>query len=349
MIRSQGLCDYLLVALLFAPAAFGADNTVATDIDAAPAVSVTRGDQVSVFGQPIRIPANTRVIGDVVSIGGRVEIEGEVDGGVVVVMGELEISGQVRQDVAAILSETTVRDAVIDGEVAAVLGSLTLERSRVDGKIVTVLNTFVRDDLSITLPPIEIGSWLPSFWRLLFYLRLASRVAIFGLLILLVALVPDRVRRIGEEARRRYVTAFFVGLLGYIGSAVVLSILSLTIIAIPLAIMVFWILKWIGIAGLFFVVGQSLGRLAGREISVLAAVLVTFSAHTLLTLSPSGFGLAGFVLIAALGLAFFLFVEVPALGLVILTRVGSHPTGTIGRPVVPMVFPPGAGTAPDAP
>lgn len=349
MIPSLGLRNWFLVALLVASPAYAADEAATTDTDAVPEIQVSHGDQVSVFGQPIRIPADMRVVGNVVSVGSRVEIEGEVDGDVVVVMGELEITGRVRQDVAAVLSATTVRDAVIDGEVAAVLGSLTLERSSIDGEVVTVLNDFVRDDVSRMLPPIEIGSWLPSLGRVLFYIRLVSRVAIFGLLILLVALVPDRVRRIGEVARARYVTAFFVGLLGYIGWAVVLSILSLTIIAIPLAFMVFWILKWLGIAGLFFAVGQSLGRLVGREIGLLAAVLLTFTLHTVLTLAPSSFGLIGFVLIAALGLAFFLFVEVPALGLVILTRVGSPAVAEIARPVVPNPFPPGTGAVTDGP
>ena len=39
----------------------------------------------------------------------------------------------------------------------------------------------------------------------------------FVLLLLIVALVPERVRFLGEEAPVRFVAAFFIGLLGYIG------------------------------------------------------------------------------------------------------------------------------------
>jgi hypothetical protein len=132
------------------------------------------------------------------------------------------------------------------------------------------------------------------------------------------------------------VTAFFVGLLGYLGWLIVFTLLSATVIGIPVALLAFYVLKWLGVAGIFCAVGRRFGAGIGREMSILGAVLLTFGVYALATLLPTPLGLFGLGLIwGVLGLLFFLLVEVPAVGLAILTRAG-------GALSAPPPMPPGA-------
>jgi hypothetical protein len=79
---------------------------------------------------------------------------------------------------------------------------------------------------------------------------------------------------------------------------------------------------------MFHAFGQRVGRGLGREMSLLGAVLVGFLPYALLVVLPSAFGLVGLVAAGAIGLFFWLFLEVPGVGLALLTGFGSRP-GTV--------------------
>ncbi len=292
------------------------------------------GDVVSIFGDDIHIPADLRQHGSVVCVGGEARIEGEVEGDVVVILGSLENHGIVRGRVTGVLTEQRHQDARIDGELVSVLGSIELERTQVDSELVNVIGTLKRDATSST-PSLNLGlgRWFPDLLSLFFWLRLLRLLAIFVLLLLLTALVPERIRLIGEEAPLRYALAFFVGLLGYLGLLVLLGLLAATVVGLPLAILLYGVLKWLGIAGIFFAVGHRLGRALGRDISLLGAVMLCFGLYVLVTLAPTPLGVLGLAVSGALWLLFFFVVQVPAVGLVLLTWAGGRSGRT--TPFVP--------------
>jgi hypothetical protein len=281
-----------------------------------------RGDLVSIFSGDVHVPANMRLIGNAVAIGGKVRIEGEVTGEVVVVLGELELAGHVEGQVAAVLSDQAVRGARIDGDYVSVLGTLAMRETTVGGQLVNVLSRLDQDRGS-TSPIVNVGAWVPGIEALLLWVRLARLLVIFVTLVLIVALAPERVRVIGDEAPVRYVAAFFAGLLGCLALAVISVLLTLSIVGIPFLVLAWWALEWLGVAGVFFAVGRRLGRSLGREISVLGAVLGSFAIYALLVLAPTPLGLWGLPLSLLIGAAFFLAVQVPAIGLLILTRLGT--------------------------
>jgi hypothetical protein len=119
-------------------------------------------------------------------------------------------------------------------------------------------------------------------------------------------------------------------------------LLSVTVVGAVLAWLLFIVLKWLGIAGMFHAFGQRVGGGLGREMSLLGAVLIGFLPFALLVLLPSAFGLAGLVIAGTIGLFFWLFLEVPGVGLAILTAFGSRsnperpaPAGPPPRPAPP--------------
>jgi hypothetical protein len=315
----------LAVALL-AVAPFSLAQTPEVD---PPDERTTRyGTLFSFLGGELRVPATEiRRGGPVISFGGDVVVEGSVED-VIVIFGTLRLTGTVRHQVVGVFSELQMEGADVGGEVINVLGSLEEERSRLRSSTV---------DIPFPIPGIPV-------WNLILWFRLARLFIIFLVLVLLVALVPERIRVIAEEAPVRYVTAFFVGLLGYLGSLIVFTLLSATVIGIPVAILTFYILKWVGVAGIFCAVGRRMGSGFGREMSILGAVLLTFGLYALATLLPTPLGLFGLGLVwGVVGLLFFLLIEVPAVGLVILTRAGG---ATVAPPQIP---PRPATTVPPAP
>jgi hypothetical protein len=293
-----------------------------------PAAIEREGDLVSIFSGDVEVPAGVRQSGDVVCVGGDVTIRGEVSGDVVVVLGRLELTGQVQGQVAAVVTRGRLSGARIGGDLVTVAGSLSLEQSEVDGQLVSVLGRLDRDALTRVADNalnLGFGPWMRDLWSLMTWVRVAHKLLIFVVLLLIVAVAAGRVRAMGEEAPLRYVPAFFVGLLGYLGLLVALGLLLFTLVGVPLAALAFAVIKWMGIAALFYALGRRAGRVVGREMSTLGAVLLIFALYAGLFLAPAalGFGAAQMVLLALLRFGFFLFFEVPAVGLVILTRAGA--------------------------
>jgi hypothetical protein len=176
---------------------------------------------------------------------------------------------------------------------------------------------------------------LPSGWRsplgmigaLVAWGALLWTFFTFLLLLLLAALAPARVRVVSEEAPVSLLWAYLAGIGGYAGIALLTGVLAATVIGIPLALVTYFafiVLKWIGLAGIYHRIGTALAGRRGREVSLLGAILLGFFPFALLQLLPLFLGGGGILLGIAVRLLFWVFVEIPAVGLVLLTRIGSR-------------------------
>ena len=269
---------------------------------------VRSGPTISVFGQEINIPANEVHRDAVVCIGCTARIEGEVRDNVVVVFGELELDGaEIGQNVVGVFSKIRVRDSYIEDTLVNALGSL--DRDRVSGNVVNIGLPF---------------GWAPRVYTILFWVRAVGLLLIFIALVGAVSVAPERVEMIAREAPVRYFSAFFVGLLGYLAFLIILTLLAATVIGLPAGILFFKVLKWVGIAGIFMSLGQRIGRSLGREMSPLGAVLLSFGFYAAFIVVMSWLGLAGLVILVLFSMFFWLMFEVPAVGLMILTRFGTQ-------------------------
>jgi hypothetical protein len=274
------------------------------------------GELVSVFSGDIHIPEHVEQWGNIVSVGGDVLIEGRVRGEVVVIGGNLELTGSVRGSAVGVFTTMTVHGAEVSDQLVNVAGTMDREETYIGGQFINL--GFGEGGLSLAKPLGVLGA-------MLFWCRLLRLLVVFILILLLAIMVPERIRIIGEEAPKRLVSAFLVGLLGYLGLWIALALLAVTIIGIPVAFLLFIVLKWLGIAGIFYFLGHRLGRAMGREMSLLGAVMLSFIPFGLLILLPSAFGLAGLLVALMIHFLIWIFLEVPAVGLVLLTRAGSPP------------------------
>lgn len=291
-------------------------------------MEIRAGDRVSIFSGDIHVPADQDRRGIVFCLGCDIRIEGRVKEAVVI-FGGLQIDGgEVRQQVIGVFSDLELRNATVGDQLVNVLGTLETTGTAIDGQTVNI----------------SFGNWLPGLTALVFWSRVFALFAGFVMLLLLAAIVPDRIRLIGEEAPVRYVAAFFVGILVWLGALVVFSILSITIVGIPLALLGYFVLKWLGVGGIFYAIGRRIGRAFGGEMSLLGGILITFAIFAAIRLLPTPLGAWGLLLSALLWTLFFLLVEVPALGLIVLTRFGTASAGLLASapvPHTPAAIPPG--------
>ena len=269
---------------------------------------------------------------DIVAIFGDVNIEGDVTGQVVVIMGNMEISGTVQGDVVAIMSPVKLSGtARLDGNFVNIGGRFDRdEDARIEGEMVNL-------GFMDAVPFFKGG--LAGFWKFMYLLKLISLGLLFLAILLITALVPQRLSVIAAAFPSRWAMAILAGILGYCVTIVLGFILICTLIGIPLAIGLFFVakvVKWIGLASLFFLIGHTLGRnLFKRDLTHIAAVLGGFAVYALISLVPVFGGVFSF----AMG--------VLALGISILTRFGSEEGWGKSRPTAPPLTPPPA--APSGP
>ncbi len=204
-----------------------------------------RGTDVVRFGKDIHIGRRELVQGDVVAIAGNIVIEGKVRGDVVNILGNTELRGT----------------AVVNGDVVTVLGELReYDNPRVRGETVNIAGG--SPDIRFPFLSYTTG----HVWSVAG--KIAKLVILALLLLLVVYLLPDRMRISSDHVFGSFLKSLGVGILVlFVGSAAVLVVglvLAITIIGIPVALLLMLAYGAFLILG-FFASALALGRLACRR------------------------------------------------------------------------------------
>lgn len=309
---------------------FGRDFTLASG-------RTITGDLV-VLGGSLTMEADSTVTGQAVVIGGDATVEGNVRGDLVVVGGAAMLqagsrvggdlivpTGQVTQDAAAMVAGSVVQDVQLPwGD----------QNWRNPGYDYNYDYEYARGPQSVVR---EAGrSAVAQFVWLLF-----RSVAMATVALLLVLFTERHMRRISDTLIAQPPLAAGIGLVGVVTTVVVAIILSITILLIPLAallpfvLVVAWAFGWISL-------GLEVGRRLGDAFKALwsPALQATFGtfALTFATGVVSWVPCVGWILGAVVGLA--------GLGAVILTRFGSQAYPVAGGPPAPVVAPSAAPALP---
>jgi len=314
--RRSALALMLLLTLAILMPAFAQETGEEVDLPE-PMTHRSHGDRVT-MGDRLVITAGTVHHGSVTSIAGDLDVQGIVTGDVVVVGGDFNLDGTVQGEVVAVLSDVSLgRTSRIERSLVAIAGSM-------DDSGAWIGTDRVNIPLGLSLPglghPLEILLSIFLWWMLL------GLILMFFAVLVLAALVPDRLELLSDELPARWPLALVLGLVfAVLGMPLIYVLLALSFIGIPLipfAFFTYVVLKWMGIAGIFMFVGQKLGSLANRRLSLLPALLLGFLVFGLIKLIP----IVGFLVWLILGWV--------GIGLVLLTRFGTR------RKQVPAPAPP---------
>jgi len=281
-----------------------------------------RGKDLIKVGESVHIERFERVRGDVISVFDDITVEGKVLGSVVAVFGDIELSPT----------------AVVNGDVVCVLGTLEAD-----------------DDAMIRGETMSIGAESPSFrWMFPAFgrgaFRMGSRIVIFlvGVLLLgiIIAFLPDRMKRSSEYVFGSFFKSIGVGVLVFLAGAIVVAIiaaiLSITIIGIPVAILLVLSFAALLVIG-YFVSALALGSLVRQKVNIENESLFVQGLIGLFLLALLGLisGLMYFnpflgparIFLRSLGGFINLLALLTGVGAFVLSKAGSKPVEV--KPVLP--------------
>jgi len=292
-----GLAVLLGLELLAAP----------TSALAAP-VYTPSGDEV-IFGDSYTLPAGEVLDGNLIVFGGNVSIEdgAAVLENLVVFGGNVDMSGTVAGDMVVIGGNVDLRaGALVEGDLVNPGGRINREPgAEVHGNLVTQFNfQWMRN--------IHIGSgvsWFSGVWQL------AQAVALTGVALLLMLIIPDHVARTADIVARKPMAAGGLGLITFIllPFALIITIITLVLPPVILLVVIFgYVFGWVALG---FHLGKGLANTLNADWSrLMQGALGTF----LLSLA------AGFVAwIPCVGWLAGLGLGMVGLGAVLLTRFGT--------------------------
>ncbi|HMA29301.1 MAG TPA: hypothetical protein VKS23_05510 [Thermoanaerobaculia bacterium] len=231
----------------------------------------------------LSIPKGTSRAGDVVVLGRKILLEGELEGSAVLVGGaSAAVSGRIHRDLILLGANATVRrGARIDGDVLSVGGSLTFEEipggrssnaktsattPQVGGRIrtITALEAAVVSELETS--PLTAGKSSPLVFSFRLFLLFCWLVVSMGLLLL----APRPLLRAADESRGRLAFLATLGATAVL-TAVLLAAFALSVLPARLALVlgvallaVLAVAKIFGLAALFVVLGRRVTRSAVR-------------------------------------------------------------------------------------
>jgi hypothetical protein len=177
------------------------------------------------FGQPMRVDAGERV-DTIVTIGGDLTVNGDVEDDAVVIGGNLELGPEAR----------------VGGDAVAVGGTIIApDSATILGDRVEVSGTYGREvgEYEMTIEPLatSIGTFIQV-------------VASFLISALILAFVPRRVRGVAEHMRARPGRAFLFGLAILLLFLPLLGALTISIVGIPLIPVAFMLLALVIVFGM---------------------------------------------------------------------------------------------------
>lgn len=294
--------------------------------------SVLRGD-LTVFG-PVTIEQAARLEGQLVAMG-TLDLAGTVDGDVfaagTVLLRE---TARVRGDVASVGMIDRRDGAIVEGEITPMEG----QQFRWTAPIVRVPEP-------IQLSPLRFSPF--RLWARVFETMVRAVfgvVVMAGLALVIVSLWPEQTERAGRAVEEAPLTSYGVGLLGLVATLIVALVLTLTICLSPFAAAG---LVVVGVGVLFGWVALSFA--VGRRV-----LIGVFSQEAP---KPVTSALVGIVLVSGVVMMARIFGPLyalllvllvpPAAGAVVLTRFGTVPYATQGRP--PAVPRAGMGQVPTPP
>jgi hypothetical protein len=244
-------------------------------------------DMVRVFQGDLVVPAGTVVQGNVVNLGGSIE---------------LEPNSVVQGDTVSVLGSTTINEgAVVLGDAVAVLGEVDVERG---GQVV---GEHVQVGLGKMFRPARRHSFLGSLGPFGFFPTLALFAVVYLIGLLVLRVWPERVRQVGYALFEQPVKSFLVGFLCWLLLLPLVLLLIVSVVGIPLIfllpVMIFLAIT-MGTSALALRVGEALPAGPGQRFVPPAAMGMGLLALLLLGFVPwLGASLLALLQFVALGAA----------------------------------------------
>ncbi len=282
----------------------------------------TTSEGVFKFGNDVVVEEDEEVEGNVVALGGNIQIKGSVTGDVVAIGGDVDVfsTGMVEGDAVSIGGHVIKRgQAVVRGEKVSI-GFLSGPRFKFP-----FMNT---------VPPFMFSHFQIPAWA--FFVRIFKILFFIFLGIVVISILPKNVTKVKEKVKHDFLKSGLVGLAAEILAIPIFLLLIITIIGIPVALLVQPLLILaaliLGYTGTCLFIGEKLQEQTSLKpetkimilvIGILAVELVPLAARVLGIFGGPFSPLA--LIITLIGWIIGYVVITVGLGASILTRLGTRP------------------------
>ena len=292
----------------------------------------TTSEDIVKFGRDVVVAEDEKIDGDVVAVGGSIEIKGTVTGDVVSIGGDVDVfpTGVVEGDAVSIGGDVIKRgDAVVEGE------KVSVALFRGPQFRFPPMSTHFRFPFMFT-------PFHPPGWSL--FLRIIRIAFILFLGIVVISVFPKHVEKVKEKTKQEFLKSGLVGLAAQILAIPIFILLIITIIGIPVALLVepLFILAALilGFTGACLFIGEKLKEHTSLKpdtkiiilvIGILAVEVVPLAARVMRFFGDI-FSPLGWILTFFGALIIYVVITV-GFGASILTRLGTRPKEMKPAPV----------------
>ena len=290
---------------------------------------------IAVFGGNVQIEKDAVVNGSIAVFGGNINVAEAVtvNGSVAAFGSNMSISGEVYGDLVIFGGNIMLTEgSLVDGDIATFGGQVTEEPgSKVTGDItyntppeIDVPNTPGEPNIPGTPETPFVDVNFNPWWEVANTFGQAIAVAAVGMLLTLF--LQPQLDRAGSVVRNQPFVTGGYGLLALIVGPVVIIILSITIILIPIALIVFMAFPLAWVFGMV-VIGQEIGDRFAKAINQVWAPVISTGLGTFALVLLSGL----MSLIPCVGWLGSFIIFLLAIGVTVMSRFGTYS---------PMTYPP---------
>ena len=239
---------------------------------------------VQVWGGDVTVKAG-ETVGDIVIVGGKLRMDGEVRGSVVAIASDAIINGYIRHNLVVVPGPLKIGADAEIRENAVVVGSFDRDpASKIGGDFVPVdmphMVPFIGGLKDFMFQGILMMRPLPPRVEWVWYAHIGMFLALLGLTLLF----PRPVTLGAETIAERPVMSMFSGILTVMLFVPVLALVSLTVIGLPVMILALILSALFGKASVMTFLGQQIGRNLNVELLQKPLVAMVVGALMLLAL-----------------------------------------------------------------
>ncbi len=208
------------------------------------------------------VTINAPVAGDVLAAGGTIKVNDRIGGKLVAAGGEITVNGEIGTNAVLTGGTVTIGPAAIISRDAMISGGQVVNAGKVAGNLTVRAQTFDNQGTAGNLD-VELADPGREFSRIFSIFGIIFTIGMLILGLVLIHFLPNRFLAVEEEVRESALIKTVAGFFGIIIAFILLILVSITVILLPIAL-ILWVLFFTGLLLSTLFVSLALGRVIVR-------------------------------------------------------------------------------------
>jgi hypothetical protein len=208
------------------------------------------------------INVNSPVAGDIIAAGGTVNVNDEVGGKIVAAGGNINLNSRIGTNAVVAGGQVHIGQSAVIERDALVSGGQVVNAGQIVGNLTVRARSFDNQGTAGSLDVI-LSEPRDQFSRLFEIFGIIFTIGMFILGIVLLHVAPQRFHAVEEEVRKSAILKTVIGFFAIIASVIILILISMTVVLLPLAILL-WMAFFAALLLSTLFVSLSVGHIIAR-------------------------------------------------------------------------------------